>query len=176
MPRLPWRAAWVALALGAWVPSADGSSPADAQGPTDGLRLSASVSGDRLRVALVDPEERAGQVRAFAVVGEEARRLPRLDTSAPDRIEFGLDPELSAASTTIRVEALARDDASVVLHAIELRPALALPTEPSAPSPPPVAAPSPSSGAVPWWILAGAVVTAALVGAAVYQELDGAAR
>lgn len=139
-------------------------------------RLSASLSGLRLRVALTDPEDRVGQVRAFALVAGEARRLPRLDTTAADRVEFGIDPALAPSVTTIRVEACAREDANRVLHTIELQPSLELPRAPAGPAPtaPPIepaAAPS-----LPWWLVAGAVVTAALVGAAVYQELDGSTR
>ncbi len=149
------------------------SKPEPSQAIAEGrLRLSASVSGHRLRVALVDTDELVGRVQAFAVDGGIFRPLPRLDTSAADRIEFALDPSVGP-SPTIRVEAYAREAVPpLLLHAIEMIAALEAPRAPTPPAPAPIAATAPEAPGVPWWLIAGAMIAASLAGAAVFQELD----
>lgn len=167
----PWAAALLLWTPGAPEPGAEATPTT----PTAGrVRLSGSVSGSRLRVALVDPDEQVGRVQAAALTPMGPRLLPRLDTSVADRLEFELDPSLGPASP-IRIEAYAVDgDPPQVLLSIELQPSLELPT---APAPRSVTEPPIQEAAaaeLPWWLVAGAVLTAALVGAAVYQELDAA--
>jgi hypothetical protein len=146
------------------------------------VQIFATKLPDRLHVGVLDPAGIVDRVDVYFEKEGERTRLRRLEDVGPDRMEYALDPALTT-SGRIAIEAIStRTGKEVVLKRMELagEEESAVPAKPDlkilekhvarhevVEAPP---ARTDTGSPVPWWIIAGGILAAAFVGAAIWQE------
>ena len=140
------------------------------------LRVYASRLPDRIRVGLRDPAKMVDRIVVTLRDGLTKRQLPRLLAHAAGRLEYGADePIPPTAEIEVEVFYTGLGDDILVRRTV-ISPELggALPPVPSPevmPEAPPQGSADGSAGrGLTWWWVGGAIVAAALAGAAVWQE------
>lgn len=141
------------------------------------FRLYASRIQDRVRVGVHDPAGLVTRVRATARAGEASSVLRRLESEAPGRIEYVLEPGLPPEVEIEVVAEMNVEGEIVLLRRLTLVPPgrLTLPPAPDPTQAPPGPAPHLSlppdggPGLAWWWIVVG-VAALGFAGAAIVQE------
>ena len=134
------------------------------------------AAGELLRVGVQDPASVVERVEALVVV-EDGRRaqLTRAESPREGRYEFRIEAGLGARTVVVHAYT-GLLGAERLVRTVEIPPPSGLLPPPPAVPAPSVSAPPPTAEAepgpaVPWWWVAGGVVAAVLVGAAIQQEL-----
>jgi hypothetical protein len=146
------------------------------------LQLFATKLPDRLHLGVRDPAGIVQRVDVFLEKAGERTRLRRLEDEGVDRFEYALDPKL-AEGGVVAIEAVATKlGGEIVVKRIELLGSTEEGAIPIAPNLEVLeknvakrrwmepARPNDEGAPIPWWIIAGGLVAAALAGAAIWQE------
>ncbi len=141
------------------------------------LRVYATRTSGRIRVALQDPAALVDRVEAWVAEGAGgAGRLARAESEAPGRFEFLLE-RAAAGERAVTVAAFADGlglAGPVAVVRLEAE-AIDMPAPPSRAVEGPGAlreAPWPARAPVAWWVVALGVLAAGLAGVAVARELE----